>query len=177
MKWPIIPSKWLLLFLGGNEDDRRVIETHLPRAAAFAERNAPKYEVHVFDTSVTKNIPTGFTVENELIEEFIEKILDDLIKYKKRSGATKAALIIDRTAFPNEEIFEYIIKQVKHDDSIYHLICSRGDFLNIEQRKKCYKISCDKCIESLCRHSCLLRLLWVIFEDKRVLNVLDGWKG
>ncbi|MDR0443783.1 MAG: hypothetical protein LBH44_10285 [Treponema sp.] len=176
MGWHFKPSKWLLLFLGDNEYIQTDVVTNLTLAAEFAEKNVPKYELQVLDTSKTKKIPTGIHIENEIIEEFSEKILNDLITRRKKAGAAKVALIMERNAFPSDDIFENIVRQVKHDDSIYHLICSKGNFLDAKQRKICYNISCDKCGLPFCEHSCLLRLLWVIFEDKRALTVLDSTK-
>ena len=168
------PSGWLLLILGDNAKGIKTdVETNLTRAAQITEQDEPSYEVQFLDTSKTKEFPTGVTSVNEIEEEFNEKILNDLINRKKKSNARKAALIMERNAFPSTDIFESVVKMINHDDSIYHLICSKGNFLETEKRKKCYRISCAKCPETLCEHSCLLRLLWVIFEDKRVLTVLD----
>jgi hypothetical protein len=171
------PSKWLLLILSRYEDCIKTdVETNLIRAAQIIERNVPPYEIQSLDTSKTRRFPKGFTSVNEIEEEFNEKVLNDLIERKKRSNAKKVALIMERNAFPSDDIFESVVKQIRHDESIYHLICSKGNFLDTEQRKKCYHISCVKCPEALCEHSCLLRLLWVIFDDKRVLTVLDDKK-
>jgi hypothetical protein len=171
------PSSWLLLILSNDTHGIKTdVETNLIRAAQITEQDTPEYEVQFLDISKTREFPRGFTSENEIEEEFNEKILNDLISRKKKSAAKKVALIMERNAFPTNEIFESVIKEINHDDSIYHLICSKGNFLETEQRKKCYRFSCAKCQEALCEHSCLLRLLWVIFEDKRVLNVLDGEK-
>jgi len=171
------PSSWLLLILGDNAKDIKTdVETNLTRAAQITGQITPPYEIQFLDISKTKEFPTGVTFENEIEEEYNEKILNDLIIRKKESKDKKVALIMERNAFPSNDIFESVVKNINHDDSIYHLICSKGNFLATEQRKKCYSISCDNCPEALCEHSCLLRLLWVIFEDKRVLNVLDGEK-
>jgi len=171
------PSGWLLLILGNNAQSIKTdVETNLTRAAQITKQNSPPYEIQFLDTSKTRGFPTGVTSVNEIEEEFNEKVLNDLISRKKKSNAKKVALIMERNAFPSDDIFESVVKKINHDDSIYHLICSKGNFLETEKRKKCYRTSCAKCPEALCEHSCLLRLLWVIFEDKRILTVLDGEK-
>jgi len=163
------PSSWLLLILSKNAQGIKTdVETNLIRAAQITEQDTPSYEVRFLDTSKTRKFPTGFTSVNEIEEEFNEKVLNDLIIYKRKSNARKVALIMERNAFPSTDIFESVVKKINHDDSIYHLICSKGNFLETENRKKCYRISCAKCPEALCEHSCLLRLLWVIFEDERI---------
>jgi len=171
------PSGWLLLILGDNARDIKTdVETNLIRAAQITKLDTPPYEVQFLDTSKTRKFPTGVTSINEIEEEFNEKILNELISRKRKSNAKKVALIMERNAFPSNDIFESVIKMINHDDSIYHLICSKGNFLETEKRKKCYRTSCDKCPDALCEHSCLLRLLWLIFGDKRILTVLDGEK-
>jgi hypothetical protein len=177
MRLSFKPSGWLLLILGNNAQGIKTdVETNLIRAAQITEQDTPSYEVQLLDTSKTRRFPTGFTSVNEIEEEFNEKVLNDLIIRKKKSNAKKVALIMERNAFPSDDIFESVVKKIDHDDSIYHLICSKGNFLETEKRKKCYSTSCAKCPDVLCEHSCLLRLLWLIFEDKRVLTVLDGEK-
>jgi hypothetical protein len=172
------PSKWLLLILSENAERIKTdVETNLTRAAQIIEQDVPQYEVRFLDTSKTKRFPIGVTSVNEIVEEFNAKVLNDLIVRKKKTNAKKVALIMERNAFPSEDVFESVVKQSRHDESIYHLICSKGNFLATEPRKKCYPNSCAKCSEEvLCVHSCLLRLLWVIFDDKRVLTVLDDKK-
>jgi hypothetical protein len=166
--------KWLLLILSKNvECIKTDVETNLIRAAQITGQDVPLYEVQFLDISKTRSFPTGFASANEIEEEFNEKVLNDLIVRKRKSNTNKVALIMERNAFPSDDIFESVVKQIRHDSSIYHLICSRGNFLDTGQRKKCYQFSCAKCAEAFCEHSCLLRLLWVIFDDKRVLNVLD----
>ena len=83
MEWSLKPSKWLLLFLGNSKDIQKDVETNLIRASQIIGRDVPPYEVQSLDTSKTKKFPTGVTVENEIEEEFNEKILNDLISRKK----------------------------------------------------------------------------------------------
>ena len=174
MGWVLRPSKWLLLVLSKSKQQMKEdLVTNLIRAAQIIERDVPPYEIQFLSESKIKMIPTGFTAVNEIEEEFNEKILNELIALKKKSSAKKVALIIERNVFPSDEVFESVIKQVKHDDSIYHLICTKRNFLDTKKRKECYTASCDKCPKDICEHSCLLRLLWVIFGDERVLSVLD----
>jgi len=171
------PSSWLLLILSKNAQGIKTdVETNLTRASQITGQDKPPYEVQFLDASKTREFPTGINVENEIEEEFNEKILNDLITRKKKSDNKKVALIMERNAFPSNDVFESVVKKIPHYDSIYHLICSKGNFLATEQRKKCYHMSCANCPEALCEHSCLLRLLWVIFRDERVLTVLDGEK-
>ena len=170
------PSKWLLLILGNSEYIRRDIDTNLTRAAQLIGKSPPPYEIESLDISKTREFPAGEPSVNEIEEEFNEKILNDLIVRKKKTGAMNVALIMERNAFPTDDIFEKVVRIVKHDDSIYHIICSKGSFIDTKKRKKCYITSCDKCMEPLCNHGCLLRLLWVIFKDTRALSVLDSEK-
>ena len=167
------PSKWLLLILGANS---KVIEsdinTNIIRASQITEQMPPEFEIQSLNISKTKLFPQGITSANEIQEEFNEKILNDLIDRKKRTNAAKVALIMERNAFPSDDVFEDVVKKINHSRSIYYLICSKGNFLETAKRKKCYRNSCDKCPETHCEHSCLLRLLWVIFGDVKVLNVL-----
>ena len=170
------PSNWLLLILGTNSKDIEIdVNTNITRAAQIIGLNAPIYNIQFLNTSKTKTFPTGITSVNEIEEEYNEKILNDLIIRKKKSNATKVALVMERNAFPSDDIFEDVVKKIKHNNSIYYLICSKGNFLATEERKKCYRNSCDRCSTiPICEHSCLLRLLWVMFEDERILAVLDN---
>jgi hypothetical protein len=166
---------WLLVFVGGSGDEEKHVKKFLKTASLLTDRPIPEYCPIRIDAAKTLAFPTGVPVDNELAELFSEAVLDDLIREKRKIGTTHAALIIARNAFPDAEVFRATVKDSINDDSIYHLICTWTDFLGgATPRKNCYDYSCAQCgkLEDGCAHSCLPRLLWLMFsENRRVLDV------
>jgi len=166
---------WLLAFVGGKGDEEELVENYLETASLRTKLPHPKYRIERIDTSKTLAFPTGIPVDHELSEKFDEDIVNDLLKKKQKYRAAKAALIIARNAFPDEDVFREIVKYSAKDIPFYHMICTWTDFLHgSTKRKKCYEYSCAQCgkLEVGCAHSCLPRLLWLMFgEDERVLNM------
>lgn len=170
---------WLVVFVGGDErhgSDERAVKTYTERVAHIINTPPPRYEVMRIPRAQVRSFPVGVTVKHELSERFSNVILNPLISTKRDIGATEAALVIFGNAFPNIEVYEATLRESQHDSSIFHLVCSWTDFLGgIDNRLSCYHQCCSACkkMGSSCKHSCLPRLLWLMFnKDDNVLQAL-----
>jgi uncharacterized protein (UPF0332 family) len=121
-------------------------------------------------------------MDGEIVESLNDIVLNPVIKWKRKHNATKVAIIFSHTAFPNEEIFNEVVNDKIFDNTTYYSICTKGDLLDgIETRKECVKKACSKCDkfnnDKGCNHSCLLRLLWLMFEcNNCVLEIFNKIK-
>jgi len=166
-------SPWLLVFLGGSGDEEEHLKTYIDMARDIRELTPPKYKSIRFDTGKTRAFPTGVPAKNELAELFSEAVINELIEKKRKFGAANVALIIAADAFPNLDVFKEVVQDSINDNDVYDLMCSSADFRKSEPRKKCYAHLCGGCGNlDGCLHSCLPRLLWLMFnKDERVLRV------
>lgn len=167
---------WLVAFVGGVETDPRALKTYIDSAVNMLSLPRPHYEIMEIPSDKTQAFPTGKTVEHELSELFSDAVLNPLINKKKQIKATDAALVIFRNAFPDEEVFKETLRETRYESSIFHLACSWTDFLHgSDKRQDCYKRCCSECGEmgKSCSHSCLPRLLWLLFDkNDAVLQVV-----
>lgn len=163
----------MLAFYGGRGDEERIVENHIKKVAEIiTEIATPAYKI-IRIPQQDNDFPEGITFSSEITETFNEVILNKVIKEKKIMSCTHAIIILSRNAFPNNNVFEEVVKDSLKDELIYQMICTRGNFVDYEQRKKCYKRSCAQCNDLKdCEHSCLPRLIWVLFDkNNNVLNV------
>ena len=170
---------WLLVFVGGLEENKDIVISYLSKVSEVLKISIPKYHVQTISQNKSHKIPSVPSADNEISENFSEFILNDVIEWKNTYQATQVAIMLPRTAFSSDEVFVQVVNDSIFKESNYHAICSRGNFLDTEKRKKCVKkTDCTQCSElaSGCTHSCLIRLIWLIFQGKndKILETFDS---
>lgn len=171
------PNKWLIVHIGISDEDINAIKRCVNVVSKKLNKRVPIIGYECIDIIDTKPIGATVAAEGEVEEAFSEIITTHIDRWKRKGGWKNVAVVISRKAFPSIEILAKYIKHYSFDDSVYHAICNYGDFLNISLREKCMKRSCTVCIkqEQCAGHSCLLRLIWLLFDqDDDVVAVLKS---
>jgi len=104
-------------------------------------------------------------------------LVNKVIKLKKESKAHCVAVILSRKYFSSEDAFVSAISDITLNANPYYIICWRGDFLPMTKKLECpyfiYKCGACKNEINTCEHSCLPRLLWLLFDrDDHVRDLL-----
>ncbi|MDR2570356.1 MAG: hypothetical protein LBD23_08685 [Oscillospiraceae bacterium] len=175
MKRLLGKRKWLVVFVGNKPDDVIALESLIKRIEASLHINALPYIPVVLNENereLIKSVGSTLGVKGQLPEEISRTLTNRLIELKRENRVQRVAVIFARVDFSNDEVFTVAVNDSLFKTDEYQAFCWKRNFLSMSKKLMCIESRCGMCANQLeiCDHSCLPRLLWVLFNENSLIK-------
>jgi hypothetical protein len=171
--------KWLIIFVKEAPEDERVLKDFITRLEESLGKKSLFFDVKYFsknEHTALKKVGTKVCADGELIEMINEALVNKVININKNPKYQRVAVILQRSDLGSDEAFQCVVDEPFFRTGTRYSICYLRNYVSMTKKLNCLSSRCGDCLNTtnLCDHSCLPRLLWLLFDcDNRVKDILS----